>query len=219
MKRGHQSDYAEITPEVFGLNSLVVATSSADHMINMLTWPINANQSQALLQETIFFHHFMAIAAALLVIPDRPSQRDFCDRMVSAIRAGTEVPSCEDCGLAPLTHFSKRNQETAIGYCFNSAGGIIAGMQQDLYLRRKPSKSDLEIMNLNHVKEMTGWHLETANTVQYFAAVLISRLCGALEIEPPSRYFEFLRLSFCATGEAKASFKLYTEALRGNVNK
>ena len=101
--------------------------------------------------------------------------------------------------------------------CFLSAGGILAGLEQELYLRKRPSETELKVMNLLAVRETIGWDSQSATAAQYFAAAFLARLCGALEIDPQERLFDLMKLTLYALAESTAAFKLYTGLLREGV--
>jgi hypothetical protein len=89
---------------------------------------------------------------------------------------------------------------------------------QELYLARNPSKSELKIMNLTNLRQMTQWDSPTANAVEYFTAALIARLAISLKIEPPERVWDFMKLTFLAAAASQATFKVYMEALGAKVS-
>jgi hypothetical protein len=170
----------------------------------------SATQQKAFLRETIFFHHFMAIVAVFYVFPQDSGFRGaYWGRMAASVSSGAPLPPNEELGLPPLIRFSARDCEDAKKSCFLSAGGILAGLEQELYLGKKPSESDLKVMRLETVRELTEWDSPSANAAQYFAAAFLARLSAALEIRPLVERLDFMKLSLYAAAEAQAAFKLY----------
>jgi hypothetical protein len=198
-----------VSAEFLALHSIAVACSTADENLNELAPGISAARRTAFLDESIFFHHFLTVAAVFDVFPGSNFSRAYCDRMVAAIHPEAQFPPNEELGLAPLTIFSAKDRADAIKRCFFSPGNIVACLHQELYLGRRPSESDLKVMNLKTVREMTGWDSPSANTVEYFAAALLARLATALKIDPEERFLDFMKLSFHASAESMAAFKLY----------
>ncbi len=84
-------------------------------------------------------------------------------------------------------------------------------------LGRNPSESELKVMNLKTIRQMTGWDSPSANATEYFAAALLARLAISQKIEPPERAYDFMNLSFLAAAESMAAFKLYIELLGARV--
>jgi hypothetical protein len=199
----------KILPEFFALNSIQVAFGSADKQIDAFEFDLSVTQRMALLEEMIFFHHFMAFAAVFIVIPDTESQRSFGERMMGAINSGTSLPTLESLGLSSVRHFSNEDQYAAIRSCFFSVANLKASMMQDLYLGRQPSESELGVMSLNAVRKTTSWDTRSASVAQYFAAALLARLSIALKVTPPDRLIEFTNLAFYAVAESRATFDLY----------
>lgn len=203
----------EISPKLFALNSIQIAVSSADKHVDALEFGMTAAQRMALLEEMVFFHHFMAFAALFSLIPDGQGRRRFIDGMMAAIASGTSLPAPESLGLSPVRYFSDRDRDAAIKRCFSSVANIAASMRQELYLKGQPSEAELAVMKLKTVREITGWDTGSASVAQYFAAALLARLTIALELNPPDRYFEFLKLGFSSVAEALAAFDLYVGLL------
>jgi len=191
--------------------------SLADTLLDGLGFGTTKAQQMAFLEECIFFHHFMAIEAAYYIIPDFESQRTFCNRMMAVIPKGTIPGVDESVDLTRSKIFTDEDREAAIKACFFSFANIKASMTQDLYLRRKPNETELEVMSQYSVRQMTGWDSDTANTVQFFTAALMARLAIALAPKYCERTFEYLKLSFSAVAESMAAFDLYTGLLGGEV--
>jgi len=207
-----------IPAENLALYSVALACSAADLGLADLPADISATHRMAFLEEMIFFHHFIATSAVFHVIHDPNSRRNYCDRMIPAIAPGSGLPSNEQLGLPPLVHFSVKDRDQAIKSCFFSVANIKACLVQELYLARNPSKSELKIMNLTNVRQMTQWDSPTANAVEYFTAALIARLAVSLKIEPPERIWDFMKLTFHAAAASRAAFKVYIEGLGAKVS-
>ena len=137
--------------------------------------------------------------------------------MVAAINPGLQFPTNEEFGLAPLMVFTAKDRQDAIRSCFFSPANLVACLHSELYLGRKPSESELKVMNLKTVREMTGWDAPSANPMQFFAAAFIARLTITLKIEPSERFLDFMHLSGSAVAESRAAFKLYAELLGAEV--
>lgn len=218
MKSPVDLDLPGISPELLALNSIAVGCSTADRYLCKNALGISAAQQKAFLRETIFFHHFMAMDAVFYVLDqDIKSRNAYCDSMVAAINPGIRFPPNEELGLSPLTLFSARDRADAIRSCFFSTANIVACMAQDLYLARKPFESELKVMNLYSVKEMTRWDSPSANDVQYFCAALIARLTISLQIDPSERVIDIMNLSIHALAESQTAFKLYLGLLGAEV--
>jgi hypothetical protein len=207
-----------IPAENLALYSVALACSAADRDLHELPPDISGAQRMAFLEEMIFFHHFIATSAVFHVIHDPNSRRNYCERMVPAIAPGSGLPSNEQLGLPPLAHFSVKDRDDAIKKCFLSFANINACMMQELYLARKPSESELEIMNLTVVRQMTRWDSPSVNATQYFAAALLARLAISQKIAPPERSLAFMKLSFLAVATSRAAFEIYIEALGAEVS-
>jgi hypothetical protein len=197
-----------VSAEQLAVISIAVACDSADRNINELAPDISAERKMAFLRETIFFHHFLAMTAVFYVLDhDIKSRNAYCDSMLGAIKPGIRFPPNEELGLSPLTLFSEQDREVAIKGCFFSPANIVACLEQDLYFGRKPSDSELRVMNLYSVKKMTGWDSPSANTEQYFAAALIARLAPSLGIDPQESVIDFMKLSIHAVAESQTAFR------------
>ncbi len=207
----------EIPPEIFSINSILVACSDADRFVNDLELDITEAQRKRLLAQFIFFHHFMAIDTVGYAIKDTKLYREYCERMVAAIQPETDFPAYESVGLAPLRHFSDKDRAGAIKECFFSVGNISVCMAQDLYLGRRPFESELEIMTRPSIRDMTGWDSNDSNSMQYFCAALIARLTLALNAGERTDFFTFAELPGCAYAVTRASFKMYIGILGGGV--
>lgn len=157
------------------------------------------------------------IAVFCVLHRDLKSRDAYCDKMMAAINSGVPLPPNEELGLSPLTHFSEWDRREAIKSCFFTPANIVACLEQELYLGRKPSESELKVMNREAIKKMTGWNSPSAKPAQYFAAALAARLSESLEIEPEKSPLDFMRLSFHAVAESKTAFKLYIELLGAEV--
>ncbi|MGD0831089.1 MAG: hypothetical protein ABR907_09115 [Terracidiphilus sp.] len=219
MKESEDSMMPEIPPEIFSINSVLVACNAADRFVDDLKFDITEVQRKRLLEQFIFFHHFMAIDAVGYAIKETKLYREYCERMVAAIQPGVQFPGYESVGLEPLRHFSDLDRAGAIRNCFFSAGNISIGMAQDLYLGRRPFESELEIMTRHSVRELTRWDSKDSNSMQYFCAALIARLTLALDANTLSDFFMFLELPGCAFAETKASFKMYIGLLGVEVER
>jgi hypothetical protein len=90
-------------------------------------------------------------------------------------------------------------------------------MTQDLYLRREPNETELEVMNQYSVRKMTGWDSDNANTIQFFTAALVARLAIALAPKFCEETFEFMKLLCGAVDESMAAFELYIGLMGGMV--
>jgi hypothetical protein len=214
MKSPVSADPPGIPAEIYALNSIAVACSTADRDISKVAPGASAAQQKAFLRETIFFHHFMAMVAVFYVFhQDSGFRSAYWGRIIASVNSGAPLPHNEELGLPPFIHFSAKDREGAMKGCFLRTGGILAGLEQELYLGKKPSESDLKVMNLYSVRETTGWDSPSANASQYFAAAFLARLCGALEIDPRERLFDLMRLTLYALAESTAAFKLYTGVL------
>lgn len=209
----------EVPPEIFSLNSILVACSGADRFVSDLKFDITEAQRKGLLEEFIFLHHFTAIDAVGYAIQDTELYRGYCERMVAAIQPETYFPAYESIGLAPLLHFSDNDRFGAIKDCFFSVGDIRTCMAQDLYLGRMPFESELEIMTRRSVRDLPGWDLDDSNSMQYFCAAFIARLTLALDASARNDFFTFAELPGCAFAETMASFKMYIGLLGGEVMK
>jgi len=207
-----------IPAENLALYSVALGCSAADLGLADLPADISATHRMAFLEEMMFFHHFMATSAVFHVIHDLNSRRNYCERMIPAIAPGSGLPSNEQLGLPPLVHFSTKDRDDAIKSCFFSFANIHACMVQELYLARNPSESELKIMSLNNVRQMTRWDSPSTNAVQYFTAALIARLAISLKIDPPERASDFMKLTFHAAAASQAAFKVYIEALGAKVS-
>jgi len=207
----------EMSPESFALNSIQVGFSAADQLISSLGFGVSEKQKAALLEEMLFFHHFISFTAVFTLIRDDHSRRYFGDRMVHAITSGAPLPTFESMGLRPIQHLSPQDRDVALRRCFLSLGNMRAAMIQELYIARRPVQDELAIMNLKTVREMTGWDTKSANVPQFFAAALLARLSIALEVSPPEHLMEFLNLVACAASEATAAFRLYLSLLGAEI--
>ncbi|MGD0681173.1 MAG: hypothetical protein ABR990_03895 [Terracidiphilus sp.] len=217
MEQSSNLTVPEIPPEIFSLNSILVACSGADRFVDGLEFETTEAQRKGLLEQFIFFHHFMALDAVSYVVRDTKPYREYCERMVAAIHPEISFPSYESVGLAPLHHFSDKDRAGAIKDCFFSVGNISICMAQDLYLGRRPFKSELEIMGRRSVRDLTRWDSDAPNTMQYFCAAFIARLTLALDARDRRDFFTFAELPGCAFAETSASFKLYVGLLGGEV--
>ena len=70
------------------------------------------------------------------------------------------------------------------------------------------------MMNDYGIRKMTDWESPAAISVQYFTAALLARLALSQKMKPDNHRLEFLKLSFSAAAEAKASFRHYMLLLR-----
>ena len=217
MMEPHDLTVPEIPPEIFSINSILVACSSADRFLNDLKFGITDAQRKGLLEEFIFLHHFMAIDAVGYAIQDTKSYRGYCEGMVAAIRPEAHFPTYESVGLAPLRHLSDNDRFGAIKDCFFSVGNIRICMAQDLYLGRRPFESELEIMTRRSVRDLTRWDSDDSNPMQYFCAAFIARLTLALDASARNDFFTFAELPGCAFAETRASFKMYIGLMGGEV--
>jgi hypothetical protein len=206
-----------IPPEIFSINSILVACSDADRFVNDLRFDITEAQRKGLLQQFIFFHHFMAIDAVGYAIKDSNLYREYCERMVAAIQPEADFPAYETFGLEPLRHFSDKDRAGAIKDCFFSVGNISVCMAQDLYLGRKPFESELEIMTRRTVRDLTRWDSDDSNSMQYFCAAFIARLTLSLNAGERTDFFTFAELPGCAYAVTRASFKMYIGILGAEV--
>ena len=207
----------KIPPELFAFFCVQTACGSADQSVTALALNITAAQQKAFLEETIFFHYFAAIASVNWILPDLESRREYCDTMTDFIHSGFHIPPNEPPTLAPLIHFSTKDQEDAIKECFFSFANLKACERQELYLARKPSESEIKIMNLNLVRQMAEWDSPSTNPVQYFSVAFLSRLCTSMKIAPRDHLLEFMQLSFKAAGLSKHTFELYINVLGGEI--
>jgi hypothetical protein len=137
--------------------------------------------------------------------------------MAAVTKSQIRFPPNEIFGIPPLTVFTEKDREDAVRHCFLSIADLNACIRQRLYLQREQSESELNVMNLKTVREMTGWDSPSANPPQYFAAALLARLTIALEIDPRERFLDFLNLSTYAVAESLAAFKLYIGLLGGGI--
>ena len=55
-----------VSPEFLALNSLAIACSSADRYLSDAEPEVTVAQQKSLLEESVFFHHFMALIAICL---------------------------------------------------------------------------------------------------------------------------------------------------------
>jgi hypothetical protein len=73
--------------------------------------------------------------------------------VIATLKSGVPPPPNGGLGLPPLEIYSTSDREAAVKRCLENPGNILAVMQEDLYLGRKPSESELEIMNLKTVRK------------------------------------------------------------------
>jgi hypothetical protein len=189
--------------------------TSADQYIIGLATSLTKLQQKALLQEDVFFHHFMALAAAFNTIPDADFRRSFFEKMTDAIDSGWCSSPKEEFGCAPLVNFSPRDLKDAIKDGFTSFAGIKACQRQELYLKRKPSESEARVMDLDIVRKIAEWDSPSLGPVQYFSVAFLSRLITSMEIDPRNNFRMFLDLSSYAAAESKAAIELYIGVLEG----
>jgi hypothetical protein len=215
MQNPDGSQDVAISPEFLALYSIADGCGSADRGIGKLQLAVTTKQQDAFLDESIFFHHFMAIAAVFHVIRERGPRQAYCDAMVSAIKPGRATLPNEEFGLPPPTVYSLKDREAAVARCFFNFPAMTVGPAQDLYLRNEPSNAELEILNLKTVREMTGWGSPGRTAVQRFTGAFLARLSLALEIQPESRVVDFLKLSAYSSAASLATFPFYMELLAG----
>jgi hypothetical protein len=206
----------KVSAETLALNSIAFGCNSANGGLNSLP-EIMAAQQKAFLQESIFFHHFIAIAAVSYVIHDLNSRHAYCEKMVAAINSESRILRSVELGLPPQESFSAKDREDAIKDCFFNPPNIAAWLGQELYLGRRPSESESKVMELNTVREMTGWDSPSANAVQYFATALLARLVILLEIDFHGQFLDFMNLSAYTVAESRAAFETYIELLGARV--
>jgi hypothetical protein len=206
-----------ISAESLALNSLAFGCSSADGGLKNLPPGLSSAQRLEFLQEHILFHHFMAMSVAASVIPDLESRHAYCEKMVEAIDSESRLLLSGELGLPPLKHFSKKDQEDAIRICLLNHPNIIALLGQELYIARNPSESELKLMNLFSVRDMTDWDSPSRSLAQYFAAALLARLAVALEINLSERIRDLIDLSIYTVSETLSAFELYVDLLGAKV--
>jgi len=202
-----------ISPEDFASYSIQMGCTSADQYVTGLAIGLTKLQQKALLQEDVFFHHFVALAAGYNVVRDPELRRSFFERMTDAVDSGMYYSPKKEFGCAPLVNFSPKDLEDTIKDGFISFAGIKACQRQELYLKRKPSESETKVMDLDVVRNIAEWDSPSLGPVQYFSVAFLSRLITSMGIDPRSDFRMFLDLSFYAAAESKAAIDLYIGVL------
>lgn len=206
-----------ISAETLALYSLSFGCNSADGGLKNFMLGPNAAQRMRFLHEQILFHHFMAIVVSSIVLPNLESRNAYCGKMVEAIGSASRLLSSRELDLPPLKHYSATDQEDAIRICLLNPPNILAVLGQELYIERNPSESELKVMNLQTVRDTTGWDSPTANPTQYFAAALLARLADTLEIDFHEHARDFIDLSIYAVSEALSAFESYVDLLGAKI--
>lgn len=205
------------SPEILGLTSMMLGWSSAD--VSLKEFSSIVVDPMAFLEEYVFFHHYIALEAAFHVFPDLDDRRDYCDKMVQAVDRTRGLPNTEEFGLPPVEFYQESDIKEALRGCFASFANLRAVFAQSLYLERKQTEGEYQIMNDYGIRKMTDWESPAANSVQYFTAALLARLALSQKMKPDDHRLEFLKLSFSAVAEAKASFRHYMLLLGATEDK
>ena len=204
-----------LSPEDLASYSIQMGCTSADQYITGLVSSLTKSQQKALLQEDVFFHHFSAIAAIFNAIRDVNFRRSFLERMSYAIDSGKCFSPRRDFGQVPLINFSLRDREDVVKDAFISYAGIKACQRQELYLKRKPSESEISVMDLEITRKIAEWDSPSLSPVQYFSVAFLSRLITSMGIDPRNQFALFMDLSFYAVAESKAAIEHYIGVLEG----
>jgi hypothetical protein len=202
-----------ISPEELASYSIQMGCASADQYITGLAFSLTTSQQKALLQEDIFFHHFSAIAAVFNTIRDVNFRRSFLDKLTDAIDSETYLSPKKDLGYAPLVNFSLKDRKEVVKDGFISFSGIKACQRQELYLKRKPSESEMSVMDLEISRKIAEWDSPSLGPVQYLSVAFLSRLITSMGIDLRNQFPLFIDLSFYAVAESKAAIELYIGVL------
>jgi hypothetical protein len=203
-----------LAPDLLAALSIQIGCSSADRGIEKIGSVFASTRQNEFLEEMIFFHHFTAMTSVFRVTQNMGFWRVYCQEMTNAIDSGPRLLNNEEVGIPPLKHYSTKNLAEAIKKCFFSFANILACQRQGLYLQRKPSDSEVKVMNTAAVQQMAEWDSPSVSPQQYLTAALWSRLSLSLEVEPNQRPGDFMQLGFFAAAESKASFEHYCNLIR-----